>query len=300
MYSTMCKAFIEGLQRHGVCYEYYESLEGMVSLPKTKLAVCFTNAPRTKPIIEKQSSDNNNYLSLDVGRFYTKGITNFDNRNKIYGVDTNTCMDDTSLIYCNLFNNDYITHKYIRNNSKHRFDIKIGSYKNNNFVLIPEQIRPEGSYNRPKKFKSHNITSWINWAKATCDFIKKNTNLKIRIRRHPNRGFWDDHIRDIENLFEDVEFSYGEEVSLEQDLKDVSHVVTISSKCCIEALLSGSHIFLKDKSSIAWDVSNSLKDINSPKIFDRQQWLSDISYSHWTPKEISDGDYWDYYKRNLA
>ena len=118
MYLTMCKAFIEGLQKHGVHYKYYESLKGIASLPETELAVCFTNAPRTKPIIEKQSFDSNNYLSLDVGRFHTKGITNFENRNKIYGVDTNTDMKDTSLIYCNPLNNDYITHRYIKNNLK--------------------------------------------------------------------------------------------------------------------------------------------------------------------------------------
>ena len=306
MYLTMCKAFIEGLQKHGVHYEYCESLKGIASLPETELAVCFTNAPRTKPIIEKQSFDSNNYLSLDVGRFHTKGITNFDNRNKIYGVDTNTDMKDTSLIYCNLLNNDYITHRYIKNNLKSRIeelnmlDINISPYKENNFVLIPEQIHPEGAYNRPEKFKSHNVTNWIDWARNTCNFIKEKTNLKVRIRRHPNRWFWKDHTKDIENLFKDVEFSYGEKVSLKQDLEDVSHLVTISSKCCIEALLNGSHIFLKDKSSIAWDVSNDLEDINSPKTFDRQQWLNDISYSHWTLEEISNGDYWDYYKRHLS
>lgn len=290
IYSTMCDAFVKGLKKHNVAYKYYDKLR----TPKScDLAVCFTNAPSTKKIIEKQYEDRNKYLRLDRGRFRLNGITNIKNRN------------DLEFIYCNLLDKDYISNYYIKNKPNDRlikfnnFGIQIRPFKTKGCVLIPEQVRPEGGYNKPEKLRGHKFDSWIEWSKNICNLIKSKTDLQVRIRRHPNRNFWKDFNDHVEEVFNDIEFSYGEKVDLKQDLKDVSRLITISSKCSIEAFFNGVNIFVEDKSSVVKDVSNKMNNLESPTKFNRQQWLQDMSYTHWTIDEISNGDYWQYYKTFL-
>ena len=98
----------------------------------------------------------------------------------------------------------------------------------------------------------------------------------------------------IEDSFENVEFTYGENRPLKIDLEDTYAVVTLSSRCIIEGLVNGCHIFTRDVNSPALHCSNFVSNISEPKTLDRRQWLADIAWSHWSIEEIQNGDYWNY------
>ena len=51
-------------------------------------------------------------------------------------------------------------------------------------------------------------------------------------------------------------------------------------------------------SSMAWECSNkSLKLIEQPMYFDRQQWLNNLGYCQWYEKERVDGTAWNHLKK---
>jgi len=296
MYSVMFGAFVQGLQKHSVNFEIYNIKTKHFKPSRSHdLAVAFTNAPRTKVILEKQKQDKNRYLTLYTGAFSRNGAVNFRNRNKIYGWDTNTKPRDDALLYCDLLSEDYMTHEYYKGRPDLRlrqldsFGVEIKPYKKEGCILIPEQIHPEGM--------GHGIKEWLPWAMQTCNLIRENTDRKIRIRRHPNRTSWKDYAKKIEDFFPNVEFTYGEDKPLGVDLEDAHSLVTLSSRCVIEAIINGTYIFTKDVNSLAWACSNDISNISSPSKIDRRQWLSDIAYSHWGVDKIANGDYWDYLRK---
>ena len=295
MYAVMFGAFTSGLKKHNVNFEVYNiKFKGFKPIASHDLAVTFTNAPRAVPILDRQKKDKNKYLTLYIGAFSKSGVVNFRNRNKIFGWDTNTRPTDDALLYCDMLGNDYMRHDYYIGRTRHRlnqlnnFGVELKPYKQDGCILIPEQIHPEGM--------GHGVDNWLEWAIETCAEIRKYTDKKIRIRRHPNRTAWKDYTRKIEDLFKDVEFTYGEQRPFKVDLEDTYAVVTLSSRCIIEALVNGCHIFTRDVNSPALYCSNFVHTISKPKTLDRRQWLADIAYSHWSIEEIQNGDYWDYCK----
>lgn len=77
--------------------------------------------------------------------------------------------------------------------------------------------------------------------------------------------------------------------------------VTYSSGLGVESILLGVPTIAMSPSSFAYSVSsNSLSDINNPKIFDRQQWLNDLSYCQWSHQEIEDGLPWKHLREVVA
>lgn len=299
MYSVMCTSFVKGLERHGVkCYLYNTASKNFIPKESHDLAVVFTNAPRSKIILEKQKENKNKFLTMYIGALSKKGVVNFRNRNEIFGWDTKTKPTEDALIHCDLLSNDYMTSNYYRGSPKYRLEklnhfggVELKPWKDEGYVLIPEQIHPEGM--------GHGVTDWLTWAQETCKQIRSLTDRPIKIRRHPNRKAWKDYRQTIKEEFKDVHFSDGIDCPLEEDLNSAHSIVTISSRCVIEGVINGSNPFTRDLNSLAWSVSNSIGMIHSPIRFDRSQWLRDLAYCHWGLDEIANGDCWNFLKRSL-
>ncbi|KKK62264.1 hypothetical protein LCGC14_3006080, partial [marine sediment metagenome] len=194
-----------------------------------------------------------------------------------------------SYIYCDLLQPDYKQHCY-----KQQTQLRIKNWdnllknKNNNinseYILIPEQRRPEGI--------TH-TKNWLQWANNTISILHTHTNRPIVIRLHPN------YPKQIPKLnHKNIIFTY--KTPLHKDLKKAFACCTLSSKCDIESVIRGYHTFTFNTNSIVHDITNhNISLINNPQIFDRQKWLNSISYSHWTLKEIASGQYFTYFFNQL-
>ena len=65
-----------------------------------------------------------------------------------------------------------------------------------------------------------------------------------------------------------------------------------------ESVCEGIPTFSMCPSSMAWECSNkSLKLIEQPMYFDRQQWLNNLGYCQWNEKESVDGTAWNHLKK---
>ena len=291
IYSLLFLAFVEGIKNAGgTCEAVQSSSKGFTPRNSTQLSVTFTNAlSNIGNVLKKQIEEQNRYLTIYIGAFHKKGIVGTQNRNSIYGWDTNSRPREDALYYCDLLSTDYMQHEFIgesfdRIEELNYFNLDIKPWKTGgDYILIPEQIHPEGM--------GHGISNWIDWAKNKCLEIRNITDMPIKIRRHPNRFAWKDFQKDISKNFQDVEFTDG--TSLDEDLKNAYALVTLSSRCVVEAVINGVHCFTQDLNSIAYPVCNTKLDfLKTPKKFDRKSWLAKVAYSHWSIEEIISGDYY--------
>jgi hypothetical protein len=299
-YSVLASAFVEGLKRHGQKCEVITN-RGSNFCPKQghDLAVSFTNAEsKVGKVLEKQIEVGGGFLTVYMGAFSRNGIVDFSNRNQIYGWDTNQKPQDDALVYCDVLGYDYNQAGFCKGKSDDRlkklngFGIELKPFRDDGFILIPEQVRPEG--------RGHNSFDWSKWVVQTCKIIRSRTDRPIKIRRHPNRYAWK-HYKDYDFGVSGVTVVDGRDYPLDEDLDESYAVVTISSKCNIEGLIEGCHSFTEDMNSLAYCVSNrSLQYIDNPIRYSREQWLADVAYTHWGIDEIANGDYWSYLKLFLG
>jgi hypothetical protein len=69
--------------------------------------------------------------------------------------------------------------------------------------------------------------------------------------------------------------------------------VTFNSNSGVEAALAGVPVFAFDEGSMVWEIANKTFDaIDNPQRPDRTQWLADLSYAQWTPREMREGKAW--------
>jgi len=298
IYSLLFASFVEGIRQSGEKCEIIQSRSrNFKPNNSNRLAVTFTNAQsRVGQVLKRQEKDKNKYLTISAGAFHKKGVVGIQNRNKIYGWDTNSKPQKNALFYCDLLSSDYMQHQFIgesfdRIEELNYFNLDIKPWKDSGqHILIPEQIHPEGM--------GHGITDWIGWAKDKCAKIRDISDMPIKIRRHPNRFAWKDFKKEIGEEFKDIELT--DSTSLDEDLKSAYALVTLSSRCVVEAIISGVHCYTEDLNSLAYSVCNkSLDFLLSPTKFDRESWLAKSAYSHWSIEEIMSGDYYKHLSKAI-
>jgi len=149
-------------------------------------------------------------------------------------------------------------------------------------ILIAGQHENSGQWKNPLEC----VTYYSNTIKDLQQF----SNKKIIFRPHPRsrvpfdlKGFKNVEIElpcKKKNTYDDYDLSF----------EKYSAVINWSSNPGIQSVLNGIPAFVGE-SSLAYDVANkNLKEINSPTLFDRSQWLNDIAYTEWTTNEISTGE----------
>ena len=124
------------------------------------------------------------------------------------------------------------------------------------------------------------------WAQQTVDTLKKVTKRTIVIRPHPRNPRKYEHIPDV---------YWSTNPDIHQDLLDCFAVVTYSSLSGIEAITKGIPVFPGSPANFAWDMGNhNLHNIETPEYNDREQWLSNLAYTSWTPEEVAKGIMWEH------
>jgi len=133
------------------------------------------------------------------------------------------------------------------------------------------------------------------WAVKVCHEIKKYTNKRIILRtpqlpRHFN----------INGLPNDVVLQQGTAENLQKTLDMAYCLVTYSSGIGSEALLNGTPVIAMSPASMVYSIcSNSIDEINNPKLPERLHWISDIGYAQWSQEELYNGDMWTYIRSKL-
>lgn len=131
----------------------------------------------------------------------------------------------------------------------------------------------------------------MDWCNKTIKRIRKFSNRPIVVRAHPGDSKAKHYLK-IRQA--------GARVSTNKhildDFKNCWAVITYNSSPGVAAAIEGLPVFVTDPNpdiSQARAVANTnLKNIESPKFFDRQEWVEKLAMSHWNFDEVSSGDAW--------
>ena len=168
--------------------------------------------------------------------------------------------------------------------------------KTGKYVLLILQRPGDSSLkNLLKKYGTYEI-----FLQSVLRDIRKYTSKPIKIRLHPLRQDVQLDILNKVNL-DGVTISENNKDSklleggngLQRDFDDAFAVIGFNSNALTESICEGIPTFSMCSSSMAWDCSNKdLSQIESPELFDRQQWLNNLGYCQWREDEIAQGDPW--------
>ena len=77
------------------------------------------------------------------------------------------------------------------------------------------------------------------------------------------------------------------------EIKKSYAVVVFTSSAGAPAIIEGKPLYVFNETShLAPMNCGDLNTIEKPNIPDRQQWLNDLGYAHWSLNEIRNGEYW--------
>jgi len=124
-------------------------------------------------------------------------------------------------------------------------------------------------------------TDHLEWLQMAAGRLRTHSTRPIRFRPHPLA-----QIPPIVGCEPSV-------ASFKEDLEDCWAVVTFNSNSAVEAAIDGIPVFAFDRGSMALPIANWKWDaIENPGMPNRKQWLQDLSYCQWTPKEMAEGKAW--------
>lgn len=163
--------------------------------------------------------------------------------------------------------------------------------KSGNYILICCQR--DGGWSMDSKPMMH-------WLANTIATIRKYTDMAIMVRFHPGDNSVISHKRALlRHKLHNVVLSTN--IHLLQDFREAHAVVNYNSSPAVAAAIEGIPIFVLDPSrSQASEVANTdMSTIETPKLFDREQWIHKMAQMHWSLPELKDGTAWKHL-RNWA
>lgn len=181
---------------------------------------------------------------------------------------------------------------------KREQNIEIKDWKTTGEYILYTMQRP-GDSSLIRILKEYG--TYKNFLEKILKEIRENSDRKIRVRMHPLRK---PEQMSILNSIKSVKFEISENnhgskeyggteggLGLYEDFKNAWAVVGVNSNVLTESVCEGIPTFSLCPGSMAWDCSNkSLKNIESPEYFERNQWLYNLSYCQWREDEIVRGD----------
>lgn len=156
-----------------------------------------------------------------------------------------------------------------------------------NWQLSGDDILICGQHNKSLQWKDMpDIRSWIS---QTIETLQKYSNRRIIIRPHPRCpvcGFSAKYQNVIEQNPVKQAGTYD---NYHIDFSNIWATISWSSNPGVYSVINGIPAIV-GPSSLAWDVSeHSLKNIENPRMPERQQWLNDYAWTEYTLEEISQG-----------
>lgn len=175
--------------------------------------------------------------------------------------------------------------------------IQFPGWKNHNEgdILILTQLVGDAS------LRGQNHGEWLS---DTVRTIRKITNRPIVIRVHPSlsekgrQDFFADLHGMIMANYENITWSDGAEVPLDQDFARAGITVSYSSGSTIDSVLAGVPCITVDQGNMAYNISEHLiENIENPYVVSNelvQDWLLTLCYSQWNSQEIVNGTAWQH------
>lgn len=125
----------------------------------------------------------------------------------------------------------------------------------------------------------------VDWARKKIQEVRRYSDLPIVLRPHPGK------VADLRPIvIEGTRISDSVNITLLDDLRKAKSALVFNSSSGVAASLMGVPLWVDDRSAVCWDVSNKdLSQLNTPEMFDRDQWLHDLAACHWTDEESRQG-----------
>lgn len=132
----------------------------------------------------------------------------------------------------------------------------------------------------------------VTWTRSVVSQIKQYSDRPIVVRPHPGDKTINTYIHQLSSVTGITISEVG--TPLETDLENAWCVVNHNSSSIVGPIIMGYSAFITDPDrSQCKEVSHSnFSKLESPKEFDREQWLNRISMFHWKFSELDDGSCW--------
>lgn len=122
------------------------------------------------------------------------------------------------------------------------------------------------------------------WLDEMVAKIRENSDRKIIVRPHPRSG--------LQLNGKNYEIQTAKKIDKTYDEFDIDYnyhcVINFNSGPAIQAAINGTPIIC-DTSSLAYPVSMETKDLENPRLLERDNWLINLCHTEWTIQEISQG-----------
>ena len=133
----------------------------------------------------------------------------------------------------------------------------------------------------------------IQWCTNTINQLRQHTDRKIIVRAHPGDNKTAARLRlNLTN----VKISTSPNIT--DDLHKAWATITYNSSPGVASAIEGVPVFVTDpnpKVSQAYDIANTdLSQIETPRTFDREQWLNKLAMCHWKFSELANGTAWSH------
>lgn len=142
------------------------------------------------------------------------------------------------------------------------------------------------------------------WCKDVVKQIRLFTDRPIEIRTHPaisDKGMtgYDQLVRHFAfSSYKDITFVDGKTISWRKQINTAHCVVAYTSGLSIDAIVEGIPVIACDEGNFAYNVSDrNVGNIENPKMMsedDIHQWLCNLAYCQWSPKEMETGECWSH------
>lgn len=179
-----------------------------------------------------------------------------------------------------------------------QFDIPLTDYRKSGdhiLLLLNRGIRGFSSFGKNS----------YEWAINTINELKKYTDRKIIVRPHnivsknntdPKDEYFEAELRKMDN----VRIVDRSKESIDDNHINAWASVSYTTTASAVSLAKGIPTFTTSNVSYLNDFSSGeLKDIENPKLIDRNDLLIKYANSHWSLKEVRDGIFWDKIKKYL-
>jgi len=140
--------------------------------------------------------------------------------------------------------------------------------------------------------------SVVDWVNQTVKEIKKYSDRPIVVRFHPGDSQAVKYRTELEK-----KYKISNNVRLTDDFAGAWATITYNSSPGVASAIEGIPVFVTDpvpQTSQAYPVANTdISQIETPKTFERQDWLNRLCMSHWSFDELSKGTAWAHIRKYI-
>lgn len=164
----------------------------------------------------------------------------------------------------------------------------VGRPKKLNIHLEPERVNRKKDIliacQHDKSLQWRGQPAMHEWVNQTIQLLSRHTDRKIVVRPHPRcqlKGSIIDATietpKKLIDTYDDYDIDYNYHC-----------VINHNSGPCIQAAIKGTPVIC-DSSSLAYEISDSIENIEKIQLQDRENWILKLAHTEWTVEELSSG-----------